>query len=326
MTEAGMAQEPWFSGYADVTVDPPYDFGGTALPEPRNVTLAFVVADASDPCRPTWGSAYSLDAAKDALNLEQRISALKSKGGAIAVSFGGSVNTELAVACQNPDGLLSAYRSVVDRYAPSTIDFDIEGDALLNAPAGERRAAAVAALQKEKEAWGGRLDVWLTLPASPRGLTDDGVASVDQMLAAGVRLAGVNIMTMNYGSSRPASQSMLDAAVAAAGAAHDQISISYQRMGTNLGSAEIWARMGLTPMIGANDLPGEVFSLDDARGLNAFAVEKGVQRVSMWSLNRDVQCSAASPAGQASHVCSGVEQDAGQFAGLLAAGFGGRLR
>lgn len=320
-----MAHEPWFSGYADVTVDPPYEFSGPPGPEAKNVTLAFVVAGSSQPCAPSWGNAYSMDAAKDALNLELRISALKSAGGSIAVSFGGSINTELAVACQDPDELLAAYRSVVNRYNPSTIDFDIEGDALLNAPAGERRAKAAAALQREKEGWGGRLDVWLTLPASPRGLTDDGVAAVDQMLAAGVRLAGVNIMTMNYGSSRSPSQNMLEAAISAAGSTHDQLSISYQRAGINLSGPEIWARMGLTPMIGTNDLPGEVFGLDAARGLNAFALEKGIQRVSMWSLNRDTQCTAEIVEGPASHVCSGIQQETGQFAGILAAGFEGRL-
>jgi chitinase len=325
IAEAGMAHEPWFSGYADVTVDPPFDFSSSELPGAGNVTLAFVVADSSEPCAPRWGSAYSLDAAREALNLEQRISDLKSNGGNIAVSFGGAVNTELAVACQNPDALLAAYRSVVNRYSPSTIDFDIEGDALMNAPAGQRRAEAVATLQREKEGWGGGLDVWLTLPASPRGLTDDGVAAVDQMLTAGVRLAGVNIMTMNYGSSRGPSQSMLEAATAAAGATHDQLSISYQRAGINLGAQEIWTRMGLTPMIGMNDLPGEVFGLDAAQGLNAFALEKGIQRVSMWSLNRDTQCLTASSGGPASHVCSGVQQDAGQFARLLSAGLEGRL-
>ncbi|MDQ1054337.1 chitinase [Arthrobacter sp. SORGH_AS 212] len=326
IAEAGMAQQPWFSGYADVTVDPPYDLAGPGLPESRNVTLAFVVADSSQPCAPSWGNAYSLDAARDALNLEQRISALKSSGGAIAVSFGGSVNTELAVACQDPAQLQAAYRSVVERYSPSTIDFDIEGDALLNGPAGERRAEAVAALQKEKDGWGGGLDVWLTLPASPRGLTDDGIAVVDQMLAAGVDLAGVNIMTMNYGSSRGPSQSMLDAAVAAADSTHDQLSISYQRVGTNLSSQEIWSKMGLTPMIGVNDLPDEVFGLDAASGLNSFAVQKGIQRVSMWSLNRDRECAAAAADGQASHVCSGVQQEPGEFARVLAGGFEGRLR
>ncbi|WP_261619499.1 chitinase [Pseudarthrobacter equi] len=320
-----MAHEPWFSGYADVTVDPPYEFSSPLVTEAKNVTLAFVVADSSQPCAPSWGNAYSLDEAEEALNLEQRISGLKSNGGSIAVSFGGAINTELAVACQDPVDLLAAYRSVVNRYSPSTIDFDIEGDALLNAPAGERRAEAVAALQQEKEGWGGRLDVWLTLPASPRGLTDDGVAAVDQMLAAGVRLAGVNIMTMNYGSSRSPSQSMLEAAVAAAEATHDQLSISYQRVGINLSGQEIWARMGLTPMIGTNDLPGEIFGLDAARGLNAFAVEKGIQRISMWSLNRDTQCEVESAKGEASHICSGVQQEPGQFTRLLAAGLEGRL-
>ena len=72
--------------------------------------------------------------------------------------------------------------------------------------------------------------------------------------------------------------------------------------------------------------PGEVFGLDAASGLNSFAVQKGIQRVSMWSLNRDRECAAAAADGQASHVCSGVQQEPGQFAKALAAGFEGKLR
>ncbi len=41
--------------------------------------------------------------------------------------------------------------------------------------------------------------MWLTLPVSPNGLTADGLRVVDQMLSAGVDLAGVNGMTMDFG-------------------------------------------------------------------------------------------------------------------------------
>ena len=140
--------------------------------------------------------------------------------------------------------------------------------------------------------------MWLTLPASPRGLTDAGIAAVEQMLQAGVQLTGVNIMTMNYGASRSSSLDMLEAAKAAAGATHDQLGIVYQRAGINLSREQVWKKIGLTPMIGRNDLPGEIFQLDAARGLRDYAVELGVQRLSMWSLNRDAPCPSAEQGGQ----------------------------
>ena len=274
----------------------------------------------------SWGAAYGLEEAGTALGLDKRISVLRSRGGSAAVSFGGAVNSELATACHDDGKLRTAYRDVVERYEPAFIDFDLEGADLLDQAGGERRARAVAALQGDRNSSGRELAVWLTLPASPRGLTDAGIAAVEQMLQAGVQLTGVNIMTMNYGASRSSSLDMLEAAKAAAGATHDQLGIVYQRAGINLSREQVWKKIGLTPMIGRNDLPGEIFQLDAARGLRDYAVELGVQRLSMWSLNRDAPCPSAEQGGQdASFTCSGVDQGTTRFSDLLGSGLPGRM-
>lgn len=312
----------WFAGYADVTVTPAYAF---ETADPKDVIMAFIVASPEDSCAPSWGTLYSLDTAAQILKLDDRIKSLKSRGGQVSISFGGALNLELANSCRDESALKSAYRQVVGRYDPVALDFDIEGDNLLDAAAGERRARVTRELQLERGSTGKKLDVWLTLPASPRGLTDAGISAVDQMLAAGVDLTGVNVMTMNYGESRPASQSMLEASTAAATAVHDQLSIVYQRAGINLSGDELWGKLGLTPMIGQNDLAGEVFDLASTQKLRDFALGKGVQRLSMWSLNRDLQCPDGAGPETASHVCSGVSQEAGQFAKILGGGLKGRM-
>jgi chitinase len=46
-----------------------------------------------------------------------------------------------------------------------------------------------------------------------------------------------------------------------------------------IGSQTLWRQIGVTPMIGQNDVPGAIFTPDDAAGLNAFAREKGLGRV-----------------------------------------------
>lgn len=315
----------WFAGYVDVTVSPPYRFEDPTASDAEGVILAFIVADPSNLCRPSWGAAYSLDEAQAVLDLDTRLASLRKNGGSAAVSFGGSVNSELAAVCSDTGRIQSAYRDVVTRYNLSTVDFDLEGESLADTSAGQRRADAVAGLQKERNDVGKPLSVWLTLPASPQGLTDAGVSTVDQMLGAGVHLSGVNIMTMNYGASRSSSQSLLDAATSAATATHDQLSILYQRAGMSLSSESVWEKLGLTPMIGRNDLPGEIFDLDAARRLNSFARGKGIQRISMWSLNRDKDCTPDSQSGTASHICSGIEQYGVRFAALLGAGLTGQV-
>jgi chitinase len=316
--------QPWLAGYVDVTATPAYAFETPVSKAASNVVLSFVVADKTNPCVPSWGTYYSLDQAEASLDLDRRIARLQQQGGSAMVSFGGQANSELATVCTDADALQAAYAQVVTRYSLSTIDLDIEGSDLTDTASGARRATAIAALQKAQEAEGKPLAVWLTLPVSPTGLTADGTAAVSQMLAGGVDLAGVNLMTMDYGGALAAGQSMSAASIAALQATHDQLHTIYAQRGVELSSKTLWNKLGATPMIGQNDVPGEIFSLDDASALNAFAVANGVGRMSLWSLNRDQTCSANYPdVTQVSDSCSGVNQNGQSFATVLAAGFSG---
>jgi hypothetical protein len=63
-------------------------------------------------------------------------------------------------------------------------------------------------------------------------------------------------------------------------------------------SAQWWQMIGVTPMIGLNDDVNEVFDPQAAQQLAAFAVQNGLGRISMWSLDRDQQ----NPAGAIRYV------------------------
>ncbi|MET1020665.1 MAG: carbohydrate-binding protein [Arthrobacter sp.] len=313
-----------FSGYVDVTATPRYAFEDPVSKEAENVLLSFIVADGGNACSPSWGAAYSLEEAGSALDLDRRIARLQQLGGIVSVSFGGLINKELATSCTDPGKLQAAYRAVVDRYNVSSIDLDIEGDALNDTASLDRRAAAVGALQQDRQGKGKDLHVWLTLPVDPNGLTTAGSDAVRRMIAAGTDLAGVNIMTMDYGGSRLTDRSMYENAVSAAEATHRQLTALYRDAGKELGSETVWRKIGLTPMIGQNDIAGEIFTLQDAEELSAYARAKGVGRLSMWSLNRDRTCSPNYPdVKQVSDGCSGVDQGSATFATLLGAGVSG---
>ncbi len=320
------AEQPWFAAYTDVTVTPTFAFEDVKSAKGRDVMLSFVVADHDAACTPTWGSAYTLQGASDSLDLDRRIARLQQQEGEVGVSFGGLANDELATTCRDGDDLLRAYDTVVRRYDVSTVDYDVEGDDLTNHAAGKRRAEAVAALQEQRRAAGHPLAVWLTLPAAPGGLTADGTTAVAQFLAAGVDLAGVNAMTMDYGDSKGSSQSMYSASVQTLQEVHRQLGVLYQRAGTPLTAATLWRKTGATPMIGQNDVQDEVFTLTDAEKLNAWARDKGLGRMSMWSLNRDTTCgSNYVNLSTVSNSCSGVDQGGRLFADVLGKGFGGRI-
>ncbi|MFB2580852.1 chitinase [Herbiconiux sp. P15] len=348
---------PWFASYVDATLTPTFAFETPATDAQRDVVLSFVVAasgplsgspaeqngatdtadtDASDSdsdpstdagdsasCTPSWGTAYSLDGAAQALDLDRRIARLRQQGGDVMVSFGGANNSELATACTDPEALKDAYASVIDRYELSTIDLDIEGANLTDVAAGERRAEAVAELQTERRAAGDDLAVWLTLPIGPSGLLEDGTNAVAQMLAAGVDLAGVNAMTMDYGVDLEGA-SMGSTSIASLEGLHRQLDALYSQAGITLTDATLWSKIGATPMIGQNDVPAEVFSLEDAQTLSTFAQEKQLGRLSMWSLNRDATCGPNYVDTRVvSNACSGVDQGDETFASVLAQGFGG---
>ena len=312
------APATWFAPYVDVTLTPTFHFEDPVVSPPTTDVLGFVVADPRDRCAPTWGTYYDLDAAGRALDLDRRIVRLRERGGDAVISFGGASNQELAVACTDQAALTDAYRTVIERYSTTTVDFDVEGAALADDAANGRRAGAVATLQDEVRAAGRTLDVWLTLPVAPDGLTPEALATARGMLSAGVDLAGINVMTMNYGGSRAPGESMAAATERALRSTWAQLDAAYRAAGHPLTPDQVWARIGATPMIGRNDLEGEVFSLRDARALVAFANSVRLGRMSMWSANRDAGCGVQAGDAWVSNTCSGVGQEPLDFSWQLA--------
>ena len=315
---SGPTAKSWAVPYVDVTLTPTFQFQDPTANPANDVALGFVVADPKNSCTPSWGGAYTLDGAASSLELDRRIDQLRQAGGDITLSLGGLNNSELAVACTDQARLTGAYRQLVKRYDIKTLDLDIEGTAVADRASLQRRVAAVAAVQKERESAGKSLAVWLTLPVTPDGLTDDGVAVVRGMLEGGVAVRGVNVMTMDFNNG-DAHPDMLALSTSALTGTHKQISDLYLRLGQKLTSPQVWSRIGATPMIGQNDVDTERFTLDDARGLAKFAVDNGLGRVSMWSLNRDDSCRGTfANVVVHANTCSGVDQDALAFSKVFA--------
>lgn len=307
----------WFAPYVDVTLTPSFAFEDPLVsPQPDHV-LSFVVADRSERCTPSWGTFYDLDAAGRQLDLDRRIVRLREREGEVIVSFGGALNDELAVGCEDLEDLTGAYRAVVERYALTSVDFDIEGTALGNDAANARRAEAVRTLQDEARADDRELAVWLTLPVAPHGLPREALAVVQATLTAGVDLTGVNVMTMNYGASRAPEDSMAVATEKALSAVHGQLARALRAVGRTATDEQVWSMIGATPMVGQNDVPEDVFTLDDASSLVEFASRVKLGRVSMWSANRDEVCGARPDRGRVSNTCSGVDQEPHEFGDIL---------
>ncbi len=317
---------PWFAAYVDVTSTPTYAFEKLGLNTKSDVILSFIVSDAMDPCIPTWGGYYTMSEAAVSLDLDRRIARLQQQGGRIAISFGGALNSELALKCTDEKELFDAYKSVIEHYNINTIDLDLENQGLVDIDASKRRADVIAQLQKYYRDNEEDLSIWLTLPVSPQGMTKEGTDVITQMLSSGVDLSGVNVMTMDYGASRDQEDSMFEASKIALIESHRQLGVLYKQAGISLSSNSLWQKIGATPMIGQNDFLEEIFTLEDAKMLNLFAYNQGAGRMSMWSANRDIPCGENYVNVKVvSDACSGVSYPQFAFTKSLSAGFDGDL-
>jgi hypothetical protein len=261
----------------------------------RHFSLAFIVSGA--PCEASWGGFYGIgDPA-----IKERITDLQAAGGDAIVSFGGAINQDLSRTCTSVDALADQYRAVIDEYGIRDLDFDIEGADQTDAASLERRFKAIAQIQQEGRAAGAPVNISLTLPVSPSGLSADGLGVVRDAIANGVEVGTVNVMAMDYyDPALDYAGRMGDYAIQAATATHDQLATLYP----DRSDAQLWGMVGVTPMLGINDDPQEIFTTADAAKLTAFAKEKGLGRLAMWSINRDAPCPA--PTQTTSNTCSGV--------------------
>ncbi|MFI1972449.1 sugar hydrolase [Streptomyces cinnamoneus] len=290
-----------FAPYVDTSLYPAHDLLATAQKTGvKHFNLAFITSGGG--CVPKWGGVTDLGA--DAVAAQ--IGRLRAAGGDVRVSFGGAAGSELGLACSSADDLAAAYGKVVDAYALTKVDFDIEGAALPDTAANTRRAQAIARLQKQHPG----LDVSFTLPVMPTGLTQAGVDLVANAKKNGVSVSTVNIMAMDYGSSF--SGDMGQYAIDAATATQAQI-----KGVLGLGDAAAWKAVAVTPMIGVNDVATEVFKVEDATQLAAFARSKGIGWLSMWSAARDKPCPGG-PQNSASATCSSIQQDESAFSKAFA--------
>jgi hypothetical protein len=127
----------------------------------------------------------------------------------------------------------------------------------------------------------------------PHGLTQCGLDFISNAKANGVQYSVINVMAMDYGTAFCGD--MGSYAVQAKASVESQLaSLGYS------------AQVGLTPMIGVNDVTCEVFQLSDSSQVKSAASFR-----SFWSLGRDnggcAGCGCANP------NCSGISQSTWAF-------------
>jgi len=252
-------------------------------------TLAFIVSDRSN--NPAWDGRTAM-----AENFyTNQIAAIRGRGGDVIISFGGEGGQEIALVEMNAAVLQEKYQAVMDRYHFTWLDFDIEGEALKKTAVNARRNTALAGLQAKNPG----LLISYTLPVDPRGISTDAQQLLRDAKVKGVKIHSANVMTMDFGPQFSAGKKMSDVAIASALKAREQC-----------GKIDPAIQIGLTPDIGQNDVKSEVFSLDDAQALIAWAkTQPWVCSVSFWCSNRD----AGKPGQRHGDWSSGIPQEPWAF-------------
>lgn len=227
-----------------------------------------------------------------------------AEGGKLTISFGGAEGTYAEAACSD-EQLHALIETVMARVGTRRLDWDLEGRHLAQPEAHARRNRVLVRLQQQHP----DLHVTYTLTGRSDGLGPESLRVLRTALQDGVRIDRVNVMTMSFGSrslQRFSPPTLSRAAMASFHAAADQIAPLFP----GLSRSQLHARMGITPMIGAND-DDTTFTLQDARHIAEFAASLGIGLIAYWSWQRDRRQEA--PGYQPLGAWSGIAQSSREF-------------
>jgi hypothetical protein len=154
--------------------------------------LAFLLSDSNG--NPAWGGSDSISNPW----YSNYIGNIRAAGGDVIISFGGAagkfasltLGDEIALRNSDVNKLAAAYQSVINRYAITFMDVDIEGSSLHNVAANNRRYDAFNILLRNNP----NLKISITIAVSPQGFDYHGKLLIDGAAARNVKLYMVNLM------------------------------------------------------------------------------------------------------------------------------------
>jgi hypothetical protein len=232
----------------------------------RYYTLAFVISNSTANSAPYWDGSMPMSDNKYVAD----IATLRAAGGDVIISFGGAAGSELAQVYTSASALQAAYQQVITKYSLKWMDLDIEGAFIADAVHINLRNQALKNLQAANPG----LKVSYTLPVMPEGLDHYCLDLLSNAKTNGVQLYVVNVMAMDYGSCNI---DMGQAAINAAGSTRTQLS--------TLG---ISAKVGITPMVGVNDITCENFTTANAQTvLNYANANRYIGFIGFWAMDND---------------------------------------
>jgi chitinase len=255
-------------------------------------TAAFVLADSAKTCTPTWGGTAAIDDS----TIAAEIAKITAAGGDAIVSTGGETGTYLENVCTAGE-LAAAYEKALDAAGSNYLDVDIEQTVTA--------ATIMTALSAVQKARGTAITLTLPVGGESVGLTDTEIALLQSAEDADLDVT-VNAMIMNFTGTGDWGTALTTAT--------ESVRVDVAGVWSDRTDTEVYAMLGVTPMIGANGLGGPT-TVANAKTLLTWAKEKGLGFVRFWSVNRD---NGDCTDGSVSSKCSGISQAEYAFTDLFA--------
>ncbi|MEG2813263.1 MAG: glycosyl hydrolase family 18 protein [Oscillospiraceae bacterium] len=216
--------------------------------------------------------------------IKKNIKDLRAMGGDVAFSIGGANGKNFFQATTDVKVLEATYKEVITGFGLTRLDLDIEGGAQgysLSVP----NAKALAKVQKDTG-----VEIVLTLPVLPTGLTYEGLETLRAYVENGVNLKAINIMTMCYGSgSINPGEDYGDASTRAVDSLKNQLKVMYAKNNKPISDEQAYRLIGTTVSIGYEASSFPMFGTDLSKKVVDHATAKGIGMTSFWSMNRDTQ-------------------------------------
>ncbi|WP_250675683.1 immunoglobulin-like domain-containing protein [Paraclostridium ghonii] len=215
--------------------------------------------------------------------MKKSIKELRDIGGDATIAFGGLNGVTFWEQTQDENVLYNTYKEIVEGYKLTRIDLDIEGTAQSKS-LNITNAKAIKRVQDETG-----VDVVLTLPVLPSGLTSVQLDVLEAYLSQGVDIELVNIMTMCYGSGTLLpGENYGTASIRAIDNTKNQVQQYFKKYANiSLTDSEAYKKVGTTSSIGFEGEAHPIFNTEWSKLVVDHSIQKGLGMTSFWSMNRD---------------------------------------
>jgi chitodextrinase len=275
--------------------DPPAPASVMSATGVKSFTMAFILSGGG--CTPAWDGQRALTGGTDA----QAISAIKSAGGSVQVSFGGWQGNKLGPNCSSPAAFAGAVQTVINAVGPAVVDFDIENTDEFESEAVQDRILNGLKTVKQNNP---NVKVVVTFGTTTTGPTYWGTRLINRSKELAVPIDNYTIMPFDFGGGANMYQSTVNASEGLKNAL---------KTAWGWSDAQAYAHMGISGMNGLSDQQ-ELTSTATWTQIRDWANSHGLTRLAYWSVNRDRPC----PGGGVVSNCSGIAQSNWDFTRITA--------